>query len=109
MDSANPSRETPDVLVLPTMTDVPRDEDGAPVLEGTVEVMLVRVEGESGGERRVALAFSTVVRLVEAMGEEQPWVAIPTEKLEDALRGSGAQAILLDPQLAEGSGAPTNG
>lgn len=95
--------------MLPTMTDVPRDEDGAPVLEGTVEVMLVRVEGESGGERRVALAFSTVVRLVEAMGEEQPWVAIPTEKLEDALRGSGAQAILLDPQLAEGSGAPTNG
>lgn len=91
------------------MTDIPRDEDGTPLLEGTVEVMLVRLEAESGGERRVALAFSTVARLVEAMGEEQPWVAIPTERIEGALHGSGAQAILLDPRLAQGAGATTNG
>jgi len=91
------------------MTDMPRDEDGTPLLEGTVEVMLVRLEAEPGKERRVALAFSTVPRLVEAMGEEQPWVAIPTERLEGALHGSGAQAILLDPRLAEGAGAATNG
>lgn len=86
------------------MTDIPRDEQGAPILEGTVDVMLLRVEAESGGERRVAVAFSTVVGLVEAMGEEQPWVAIPTGELEGALRGSGAQAILLDPRLPEGAG-----
>ncbi|MEV5847951.1 SAV_915 family protein [Streptomyces sp. NPDC051985] len=84
------------------MADVPRDAQGAPLLEGTVDVMLLRVEGE----RRVAIAFSTVVGLVEAMGEEQPWVAIPTAELEMALRGSGAQAVLLDPRLPDGAGAP---
>ncbi|MET9081536.1 SAV_915 family protein [Streptomyces sp. NPDC004237] len=84
------------------MADVPRDAQGTPLLEGTVDVMLLRVEGE----RRVAIAFSTVVGLVEAMGEEQPWVAIPTAELETALRGSGAQAVLLDPRLPDGAGAP---
>ncbi|MEU1159525.1 SAV_915 family protein [Streptomyces sp. NPDC005921] len=99
------------------MADVPRDAQGTPLLEGTVDVMLLRVEGEpvnpgnpgepgGGGERRVAIAFSTVVGLVEAMGEEQPWVAIPTAELETALRGSGAQAVLLDPRLPDGAGAP---
>ncbi|MFI6247159.1 SAV_915 family protein [Streptomyces sp. NPDC051016] len=90
------------------MADVPRDAQGAPLLEGTVDVMLLRVEGEpgGGGERRVAIAFSTVVGLVEAMGEEQPWVAIPTAELDTALRGSGAQAVLLDPRLPDGAGAP---
>ncbi|MFG2964546.1 SAV_915 family protein [Streptomyces sp. NPDC048288] len=93
------------------MADVPRDAQGAPLLEGTVDVMLLRVEGDpgepgGGGERRVAIAFSTVVGLVEAMGEEQPWVAIPTAELETALRGSGAQAVLLDPRLPDGAGAP---
>jgi hypothetical protein len=106
MDSAKASPTTPDVLVLPTMADIPRDEQGAPLLEGSVDVMLLRVEAESGGERRVAIAFSTVVRLVEAMGEEQPWVAIPTAELETALQGSGAQAVLLDPRLPDGAGVP---
>ena len=95
--------------MLPPLTDMPRDEDGTPLLEGTDEVMLVRLEAGPGEERRVALAFSTVAGLVEAMGEEQPWVAIQTERLESALRGSGAQAILLDPRSAEGAGAATNG
>ncbi len=91
------------------MTDVPRDPDGAPLLEGAVDVMLVPLEAESGGERLVALAFSTVARLVEAMGKEQPWVAVPAEKLEKALNGSGAQAILVDPQPGESAGASGHG
>ncbi|GAB2780168.1 hypothetical protein GCM10027073_11070 [Streptomyces chlorus] len=95
--------------MVPTMTDVSRDDDGAPLLEGTVDVMLIPLEAESGGTQLVALAFSTVVGLVEAMGEEQSWVAIPSGKLEEALRGSGAQAVLLDPQPAEGAGGAKNG
>ncbi|MER5545801.1 SAV_915 family protein [Streptomyces sp. NPDC002589] len=109
MDSVNRSQEVPDVLVLPTMADLPRGEDGAPILDGTVDVMLIPMEVEPGQERHVALAFSTVVRLVEALGEEQPWVAIPTDQLESALTGSGAQAILMDPQLAGGAEASKNG
>ncbi|GFH68499.1 MULTISPECIES: SAV_915 family protein [Streptomyces] len=98
MDSARSLQEAPDVLVVPTMEDVPRDDDGAPLLDGTVEVMLLPMEAESGGTTLVALAFSTVAALVDAMGEEQAWVAIPSDKLEGALEGSGAQAVLLDPQ-----------
>ncbi|MEU2897135.1 SAV_915 family protein [Streptomyces sp. NPDC006967] len=100
MNSAQSLAEAPEVLVVPTMSDVPRDDDGTPRLEGTVDVMLVPLEAESGGTQLVALAFSTVVGLVEAMGEEQPWVAIPADKLEEVLEGSGAQAVLLDPQPA---------
>ncbi|MPY30481.1 hypothetical protein FNH09_03895 [Streptomyces adustus] len=109
MESTSPVREAPNALVLPTVTDMSRGDDGAPVLEGTVDVLLVPLEAESGEDRLVALAFSTVALLVDAMGEEQPWVAIPTEKLEDALRGSGAQAVLLNPGLAEGAGVVANG
>ncbi|MFB7459814.1 MULTISPECIES: SAV_915 family protein [unclassified Streptomyces] len=109
MDSTQPPQETPDVLVLPTMTDLQRDEDGAPILDGTVDVMLIPLQAESGGEQLVALAFSTVARLVEALGEEQPWVALPTDKLEAVLQGSGAGAILMDPRLPGSAGNPTHG
>ncbi|MEU3159138.1 SAV_915 family protein [Streptomyces griseoincarnatus] len=104
MDSAQSLQEAPEVLVIPTMADVPRDGDGAPLLEGVVDVMLIPLEADSGGTRLVALAFSTVSGLVEAMGEEQPWVAIPSAKLEEALEGSGAQAVLVDPQPTGGEG-----
>ncbi|MER7782145.1 SAV_915 family protein [Streptomyces albidoflavus] len=76
MDSAQPKslEDAPDVLVVPTK------------------------EAGSGGTTLVTLAFSTVAALVDAMGGEQPWVAIPSDKLEGALEGSGAQVVLLDPQ-----------
>ncbi|MFJ7786826.1 SAV_915 family protein [Streptomyces albidoflavus] len=61
------------------------------------------MEAESGGTTLVALAFSTVAALVDAMGEEQSWVAIPSGKLEGPLEGSGAQAVPLDPQPPEGT------
>ncbi|MFJ7176751.1 SAV_915 family protein [Streptomyces massasporeus] len=109
MDSAQSLQEAPEVLVVPTMTDVPRDDDGAPRLEGTVDVMLIPLEAASGGTQLAALAFSTVAGLVDAMGEDQPWVAIPTEKLEEALQGSGAQAVLIDPQPPGDTGDTKNG
>jgi len=109
MVAAQSLQEAPDVLVVPTMADVPRDDHGTPRLEGAVDVMLLPLEAESGGTQLVALAFSTVARLVDAMGEEQSWVAIPTRKLEEALQGSGAQAVLLDPQPTEGTEGPESG
>ncbi|GAA4665491.1 SAV_915 family protein [Streptomyces buecherae] len=104
------TQETPDVLVLPTMADIARDDAGTPLLDGSIEVMLIPLEAESGGVQRVALAFTTVPLLVEAMGEEQPWVAIPVDELEKALEGSGAQAVLVDPELADdGAGGVAGG
>jgi len=102
MNSAATTSEVPDVLVLPTMTKVPQNPDGSPLSGGTVDVMLVPVAAEGGQERLVALAFTSVPLLVEALGQEQTWVIVPTEAMEGTLKGSGAQAILVDPQLAEG-------
>lgn len=93
---------TPEFLVLPTMAEVPQVHDGSPLVDGTAEVILVSVGDDNGEARLVALAFTNVPLLVEAMGEEQPWVIVPTEELEKALHGSGAQAVLVDPRLAGG-------
>ncbi|MGW4022735.1 SAV_915 family protein [Streptomyces sp. NPDC005009] len=83
-------------LVLPTMSGSPPDD-------GTVEVTLVPVTGADGQEQFVALAFTSVSLLVEAMGEQQPWVVLPSGEVEGALRGSGARSVLIDPRLATGT------
>jgi len=101
MTSTETAKETPEVLVMPTMTEVPQGPDGFPLSEGTVEVTLLNLEDSEGAEQLVALAFTSVPLLVEAMGEQQPWVIIPTDEVEEALRGSGATAVLMDPQLAD--------
>ncbi|CCK28250.1 hypothetical protein BN159_3871 [Streptomyces davaonensis JCM 4913] len=95
--------DTPEFLALPTMTEVAQTPGGSPPKGSTVEAALVPVADDNGGERLVALAFTSVALLVEAMGEEQPWVIIPTSELEGALAKSGARAVMIDPQLAEGS------
>lgn len=83
-------------LVLPTMS-------GSPPGDGTVEVTLVPVTGADGREQLTALAFTSVSLLVEAMGEQQPWVVLPSGEVEGALRGSGALSVLVDPRLATGA------
>ncbi len=103
MTSADTAPGTPEFLVLPTITEVPQAPDGSPSEDDTVDVTLVPVADGKGGEQLVALAFTSVPLLVEAMGEDQHWVIIPTGEVEKALTGSGARAVLVDPQLAEGS------
>ncbi|MEV0981291.1 SAV_915 family protein [Streptomyces sp. NPDC049915] len=102
MTSTDTAEGAPEVLVLPTITEVPQGPDGAPLVDGTVEVTLIPVADDSGKERLAALAFTTVPLLVEAMGEHQPWVIVPVNEVGIALSGSGAQAVLIDPQLADG-------
>ncbi|GGU11589.1 SAV_915 family protein [Streptomyces coeruleorubidus] len=110
MTSTETAQDAPEALVLPTMTEMPQEPDGSPLKDGTVDVILVPMAGEDGEERLVALAFTSIPLLVEAMGEEQPWVIIPTEQVGEALSGSGAAAVLIDPQLADGmEGEPTSG
>lgn len=92
MPQSNPSN--PEYLVLPTMSG------GRLAADDDVEVTLVPMAGADGQEQLVALAFTSVPLLVEAMGEQQPWVVLPSGEVEDALRGSGARAVLVDPRLA---------
>lgn len=102
MTSTETALGAPDVLVMPTMTEVPQGTDGSPLTEGRVEVTLLNLADDGGAEQLAALAFTSVPLLVEAMGDQQPWVIIPTDDVEKALRGSGATAVLIDPQLADG-------
>ncbi|MEU0999283.1 SAV_915 family protein [Streptomyces tibetensis] len=110
MTSTETAQDAPEALVLPTMTEMPQSPDGSPLSGATTDVILVPMAGENGEERLVALAFTSIPLLVEAMGEEQPWVIILTAEVRDALNGSGAAAVLIDPQLADSPGGdPTSG
>jgi hypothetical protein len=103
MTSTETAQGAPEVLVLPTTTEVPRGPDGSPLSEGTVEVILLDLANDGDEEQTAALAFTSVSLLVEAMGEQQSWVIVPADEVEKALRGSGATAVLIDPQLADGT------
>ncbi|MCT7352110.1 hypothetical protein N4P33_07970 [Streptomyces sp. 15-116A] len=100
MTSSEMLRPSPEYLVLPTLSEVRHSPDDGPSQDGTIEVTLLPVTGDDGVRHLAALAFSSVSLLVEAMGEQQSWVIVPAAELEGALRGSGAQAVLVDPQLA---------
>ncbi|MGA5893788.1 SAV_915 family protein [Streptomyces venetus] len=110
MASTETAQDAPEALVLPTMTAVSQGPDGSPLSDGTANIILMPMAGEGGEEQLVALAFTSVSTLVGAMGEGQPWVIIPTEQVREALSGSGATAVLIDPKLADGmEGQSTNG
>ncbi|WP_234312043.1 SAV_915 family protein [Streptomyces griseus] len=49
----------------------------------------------------VAFAFTTPERLVEALGESQPWVAASLGPLAEGMREQGV-TVLLDPRVAPG-------
>lgn len=49
----------------------------------------------------VAFAFTTLDKLVEALGESQPWVATSIGPLSEGVREQGV-GVLLDPQVVPG-------
>ncbi|MQA86712.1 MAG: hypothetical protein GEV03_19285 [Streptosporangiales bacterium] len=62
---------------------------------------------------RVAmLAFSSLEQLVEGCGEEQPWVAVPMDRVDELQRLSGADLVLwnvpLSPELRHSTGKEEN-
>ncbi|MEU6687616.1 SAV_915 family protein [Streptomyces sp. NPDC046832] len=99
MPSTEAPQNAPEVLVLPTMTEVPQGPDGAPLGDDAADIVLVPVAGDGCEEQLVALAFTSVPALVEAIGEKQSWVILPIRQVRKALGGSGATAVLVDPQL----------
>ena len=57
---------------------------------------------ELPGRGRVMPAFSTVSRLVAALGPHQPWVALPLRNLQEIMGGAGVYTVVLDPQPEPG-------
>ncbi len=58
---------------------------------------------ESAGAATVLPVFSSVPRLVEALGHAQPWVALPLHKVRRLAAASGVRTVLLDPDVQPGA------
>jgi SseB protein N-terminal domain len=46
--------------------------------------------------------FSSLERLVQALGRYQPWVALPLQELQRAASGAGVDRLALDPAGSPG-------
>jgi hypothetical protein len=80
--------DVPEIVIAPARRDVRPGHNGDVVFE-------VR-ELPDGG--RVMPVFTTVRRLVAALGPHQPWVALPLRKVQEIMGGAGVYSVVLDPQ-----------
>jgi hypothetical protein len=58
---------------------------------------------ESADGAPVLPVFSSVPRLVEALGHAQPWVALPLYTVRELAGARGVHAVLLDPDVQPGA------
>lgn len=54
-----------------------------------------------GGTTPVPVAFTTLERLVAALGPAQPWIAVSLGSFAEGMAASGLAAVRLDPRVAE--------
>lgn len=52
---------------------------------------------------QVGVAFRTTAHLVRELGEAQPWVALPLDRLQQVLGAAGIERVLLDPDIPAGA------
>lgn len=79
--------DPPQVLLLPTL--------GVPAVGRPAQLALWHT---AAGEL-VVVAYSDIAALVAAAGDCQPWVALGTAELLEALVGTPVQRVLLDAPL----------
>jgi SseB protein N-terminal domain len=82
-----------DIVIAPARRDVRPGRSGDVVFE---------VRALPGG-RRVMPVFTTVSRLVAALGPYQPWVALPLGEIQQIMGGAGVYSVVLDPQAGPGA------
>jgi hypothetical protein len=68
---------------------------------GRSDVVFEVRQGRGGAQ--VLPVFSTVRRLVEAMGSAQPWVVLPLQRAREIAGASGVNQVLLDPVAEPGA------
>jgi hypothetical protein len=81
------------IVVVPAHPDVRPGHDGDVVFE---------VRRASDGDPALPV-FSTVSRLVKALGHNQPWVAMPLRNIESIMGAAGVGRVLLDPEAGPGT------
>lgn len=65
--------------------------------DGNADVMLEVRQDDAG--RAVLPVFSSVPRLVAALGQAQPWLAMPLQRVRQLAAAAGADAVHLDPVI----------
>jgi hypothetical protein len=65
-----------------------------PLRAGDAEAILELRRTEEG--QLAVLAYSSLALLVAGCGEEQPWVAVPRDRVTELCRLTGADAVLWD-------------
>lgn len=89
MSEATQQAVFPPVVYVPCEKVSPGDED-------------VTVELRQMADGRMALlTYSALDRLVNCCGQYQPWVVMPTEKLEEIDKRTPFDVILLDIEIPE--------
>jgi len=84
-------------LFLPTGRTVPADQEVQLELRYTTEGALALV------------TFTSLERLVEGCGDQQPWISVPGAEVEQLAAQVGAQVILQDVPLPEDQRQDSNG
>jgi len=67
----------------------------------TADVIFEVREVSNGG--RALPVFTSVERLVAALGPEQPWVALPLRNIRRIVGGAGVDRVVLDPGAEPGT------
>ena len=83
----------PEIVFAPARPDVRAGHDADVIFE---------VRQVSDG-RRALPVFSSVDRLVAALGHEQPWVALPLRNIQQIMGASSVHTIVLDPGAEPGA------
>ena len=92
-NSAAAAGGLPEIVFAPARPDVRPGHDADVIFE---------VRQVSGGGRALPV-FTTVERLVAALGHEQPWVALPLRNIQQIMGASSVQSIVLDPGAEPGT------
>lgn len=83
----------PEIVLAPARPDV---------RPGHAADVVFEVHRLSDGGRALPV-FTTVERLVTALGPEQPWVALPLRNLQHIMGAAGVPRIVVDPGAEPGT------
>ncbi|HTS99693.1 MAG TPA: SAV_915 family protein [Streptosporangiaceae bacterium] len=89
----SPGVDLPDIVFAPARPDIRPGHDADVIFE---------VRELADGVPALPV-FSTIERLVSALGPEQPWVALPLPNVRRIMGGAGVDRIVLDPDAEPGA------
>ena len=81
----------PATVFVPSERVRPGDTEASLVLRNIDDALLM-------------LVYSSIGKLVGALGPDQPWVALPADVADDVAERLGVAAVVLDADLAPDSG-----